>query len=179
LDFRWTGEAADAPYLIEVNPRFWGGLIQAIESGWDYPWHLYRLAAEGHIEKPAEGRYDVRTETPLLGLLATLQELSEEDRRLDDLKQAWKDSRKTFREQSKRAGLRQLFSGLKDFVDVKGRIAEAKEKFEVHKDNVYDLLSKDDPKAVLGLLYPIAVFMKHGKVNMDLLVSEGEAEEKG
>ncbi len=174
LDFRWTGKEGDEPYLIEVNPRFWGGLMQAIESGWDYPWHLYRLAAEGHIEPPQQGRYDVRTETPLIGLLATLQELSENDHRLDELKNTWRKSMAEFKDGSKRAGLKQLFSGLKDYVDLEGRAEEAQTQFEVHKNSVYELLSKDDPLPVLGLLYPIAVFMKHGKVNMDLLVSEGE-----
>ena len=29
------------------------------------------------------------------------------------------------------------------------------------------------PLPVLGLLYPLAVFLKHGKLNMELITSEG------
>ena len=173
IDFRWTGEPDAAPYLIEVNPRFWGGLSQAIESGWDFPWLLYRLAVDGHVEPPTEARYDVRTEAPILGLLATLQEISENDNRMDDLKKAWRRAGHEFKDGSKRAGIRKMFSGLKDFVDIKGRASNLKEMLEVHKHNVYDVLSLDDPLPVLGVFYPLAVFLKHGKVNMELLTSEG------
>lgn len=34
------------PYLMEINPRFWGSLQLAIDSGIDFPWLLY-LASTG------------------------------------------------------------------------------------------------------------------------------------
>ncbi len=177
LDFRWTGNESDPAHLIEVNPRFWGGLKQAIASGWDYPWLLYRLAVDGKVESPEEGRYDVRTETPILGLLATLKEISENDRRMEDLKEAWRRARHEFKDGSKRRGLRKTVKGLKDFLDVKNRVSEAKKMLDVHKNNVYDVLSVSDPLPTLGVLYPLAVFFKHGKVNMELLTSEGGPKE--
>jgi len=66
LDFRWEGTPETTPYLIEVNPRFFGGLIQSVESGWDYPWLLFQLAVKGHIDPVEKIRTDVRTETPVL-----------------------------------------------------------------------------------------------------------------
>jgi hypothetical protein len=30
-------------YLMEINPRFWGSLQLAIDSGVDFPWYLYEL----------------------------------------------------------------------------------------------------------------------------------------
>jgi len=36
--------------LLEVNPRFWGSLQLAIESGMDFPYLLFRLAIDGDIE---------------------------------------------------------------------------------------------------------------------------------
>ena len=33
----------------------------------------------------------------------------------------------------------------------------------------------EDPLPSLGFLYPMAVFLKHGKVSTELLVSEGRA----
>ena len=62
---------------------------------------------------------------------------------------------------------------LKDYFDVKVRYNKAKQLLEEHKDNIYDVLSKDDPMAALGVLYPLAVFFKHGKVNLELITGEG------
>jgi hypothetical protein len=176
VDFRWDGSDDNDPSLIEVNPRFWGGLNQAIASGWDYPWLLYRLAVDGHVETPTDTRTDVRTETPLLGFLSTMQEIAENDKGMDSLKGAWGDAKEEFREGSKRAGVRKLFSGLKKFVKGEDRVAEAKRLLEVHKDNVFDVLSSDDPLPVLGVLYPLAIFLKHGKVNLELITGEGGPE---
>ena len=85
---------------------------------------------------------------------------------------AWKGARGEFREGSKRAGIRKLLSGAKEFFEGKARVARARELIEEHKDNVYDVLSSDDPLAALGILYPLAVFLRHGKVNMELLTGE-------
>jgi predicted ATP-grasp superfamily ATP-dependent carboligase len=37
------------PYLIDVNPRLWGSLTQAIASGVDFPYLIYRLAKDGDV----------------------------------------------------------------------------------------------------------------------------------
>lgn len=36
--------------LIEINPRFWGSLNLAIQSGVDFPWMLYQMARGERIE---------------------------------------------------------------------------------------------------------------------------------
>jgi predicted ATP-grasp superfamily ATP-dependent carboligase len=41
-----TGES----WLLEVNPRFWGSLALAIQSGVDFPHLLYQMATEGDVE---------------------------------------------------------------------------------------------------------------------------------
>lgn len=172
LDFRWDGTPDGEAYLIEVNPRFWGGLIQAVESGWDYPWLLFRLAAEGHVELEDEQRFDIRTETPVLALLATIQDLADSDQGMKVLHTAWKETKGEFRDGSKRGGVRALLQGVKDALDMKTRFSEAKRLFQDHEDNVYDVLSSADPMPALGVLYPLAVFLRHGKVNMELLTGE-------
>ena len=173
LDFRWEGKPEAQPHLIEVNPRFFGGLIQSVESGWDYPWLLFQLAVEGHIEPVKEIRTDVRTETPILAFLATMQEIAENERGMKALTDSWEQAKEEFRTGSKRQGARKLFQGVKDYFDVKVRYNKAKQLLEEHKDNIYDVLSKDDPMAALGVLYPLAVFFKHGKVNLELITGEG------
>ena len=49
------------PYLIDINPRFWGSLVQGIASGVDFPGMICRIAAEGDVP-PVEGfRTGVKT----------------------------------------------------------------------------------------------------------------------
>lgn len=48
------------PKLLEVNPRFWGSLQLAIESGIDFPFLLFRLALEGDIEPVMDYNVGVR-----------------------------------------------------------------------------------------------------------------------
>jgi predicted ATP-grasp superfamily ATP-dependent carboligase len=173
LDFRWEGTPETQPYLIEVNPRFFGGLIQSVESGWDYPWLLFQLAVEGHVEPVTKTRSDIRTETPVLAFLATLQEIAQNEQGMAALTDSWQHAKQEFRTGSKRRGIRRLFRGVKDYFDVKNRVKKAKQLLEEHKDNVYDVLSSDDPLAALGVLYPLAVFLRHGKVNLELITGEG------
>lgn len=44
VEFRVSADGT--AYLMEVNPRFWGSLQLAIDSGVDFPWWLY-LASTG------------------------------------------------------------------------------------------------------------------------------------
>jgi len=37
------------PYLIDINPRFWGSLAQAIASGVDFPGLVYQIALKGDV----------------------------------------------------------------------------------------------------------------------------------
>ena len=173
LDFRWEGTPEARPRLIEVNPRFFGGLIQSVESGWDYPWLLFQLAVKGHIDPVSNIRTDVRTETPILAFLATLQEIAENERGMKALTDSWEQAKAEFRTGSKRQGIRQLFRGARDYFDVKARFNKSRQLLEEHKDNIYDVLSRDDPFAALGVLYPLAVFLRHGKVNLELITGEG------
>jgi hypothetical protein len=66
-----------------------------------------------------------------------------------------------------------MLGGLEGFLDVEERRRKAHELLEVNHHNVYDVLSREDPLPALGILYPLAVFLRHGRVNMELLTSEG------
>ena len=156
-----------------MNPRFWGGLIQAVESGWDYPWLTFQLASSGKINLDEERRLNVKTEIPILAFLATLNELSHSEAGEAALKDGWKKAKAEFQDGSKRAGLKALFKGLKSGLNPKARLAEAQRVLADHKHNVYDVLSKEDPGPAFGIFFPLAVFLKHGKVNMDLITGEG------
>ncbi|MGD9162989.1 MAG: ATP-grasp domain-containing protein [Desulfobacteraceae bacterium] len=177
IDFRWDGSPDNKPYLIEVNPRFFGGLIQSVESGWDYPWLLFQLASQGHIGSDIEIKKDVRTETPILAFLATVQEIADNEKNMAALKNSWENAKEEFRTGSKRQSILSLAKGVKDYFDMKVRFNKTKQLLEEHKNNIYDVLSRDDPLAALGVLYPLAVFLRHGKVNLGLITGEGTPEE--
>jgi len=49
------------PVLIEVNPRFWGSINQAIASGVNFPYLLYKMATEGDIEPVLKYKLGVKT----------------------------------------------------------------------------------------------------------------------
>ncbi|WP_342304725.1 ATP-grasp domain-containing protein [Methanolobus sp. ZRKC5] len=49
------------PYLIEVNPRFWGSINQAVSSGVDFPNLLYDMAVEGDVQPVFKYKEGVKT----------------------------------------------------------------------------------------------------------------------
>jgi predicted ATP-grasp superfamily ATP-dependent carboligase len=175
IDFRWTGKDDSPAWLIEVNPRFWGGMPQAVEAGWDYPHLLYRLAVDGKVDPVEPHATDVRTETPLVGLLATLHEVIHDEPRMEAMKCAYEKLKNGYVRGNRRRALRAFVNNFKDAADVSGRLERMKELFSDHRNSVSDVFKWEDPMPALGVLYPMAVFLKHGKVSTELLVSEGRA----
>jgi predicted ATP-grasp superfamily ATP-dependent carboligase len=170
IDFRWDGE--NKPYLIEVNPRFWGGLGQSVESGWSYPYHLFRLAVDGHIAPLTPKSKDVKTFNPCLISMLMLQEFVEARDMKSDLGMAFK----AYGEELKEKG--DHFKALEKFSDKPAdaiipvdRFKAVKSVLGANKGAVNELFKKRDPLPLLGLLYPLAVFLKHGKVSADMLVT--------
>jgi predicted ATP-grasp superfamily ATP-dependent carboligase len=48
VEFKYD-ERTRRSWLLEVNPRFWGSLALAIQSGVDFPYLLYRMAVDGDV----------------------------------------------------------------------------------------------------------------------------------
>jgi predicted ATP-grasp superfamily ATP-dependent carboligase len=174
IDFRWDG--TDAPYLIEVNPRFWGGLAQSVESGWDYPYWLYRLAVDGTIPEMNPESHDVKTFNPYLLTLILLQEfVNTRKNPIQDITQALQLFGKDARTDLVKAS-GQLF---KDITDVPAsRLRAVEEILHANKGAVGEIFKLKDPLPVLGLLYPLTVFLKNGKISPELLVSKPGNEQK-
>jgi predicted ATP-grasp superfamily ATP-dependent carboligase len=69
-ELRWHGpcqadfiveHGTGTPYLIDVNPRLFGSLTQAIASGVDFPYLIYRLAKEGDVPPVASFKTGIVT----------------------------------------------------------------------------------------------------------------------
>lgn len=69
VEFKVTADGA--PYLMEVNGRFWGSLQLAIDAGVDFPWLLYQLATGQPVDHSDGYPTEVRSRW-LLGDLARL-----------------------------------------------------------------------------------------------------------
>ena len=171
LDFRME-PGKGTPWLIEVNPRFWGGLNQSIESGVDYPYLLFQMAVEGNIRPVTRVKTEVRTETPVMAFLATLHEIVYDESRVEGMKEALAEAKTNFRPGSRRSALRQLFRDLQQAAEFKDRFDEIRRLIGDHSSTVYDVLSLEDPLPVLGILYLLAIFIKHGRISTELLISE-------
>ncbi|MFB0526575.1 MAG: ATP-grasp domain-containing protein [bacterium] len=59
VEFKLTKDGT--PVLIEVNPRIWGSINEAVASGVDFPFLLYQLAFEREIPEVLEYKIGMRT----------------------------------------------------------------------------------------------------------------------
>ena len=172
VDFRVAEDGR--PYLIEVNPRFFGGLPQSIAANVDYPYLLYRIAIGEAIEEQPEVDYAKRTETPIVGLLATLEEIANDEARLAELRTLADEFRRIPQADHKRQQLRRFLDQLKAVARPDNVREYLRQMFDKHADAINDVVCGDDPLPALGALYPVALMLKHGTLSTAILVSEQE-----
>ncbi len=174
LDFRWD-EGADGtavePSLIELNPRLFGGLPQAVAAGVDYPWMLFQLAL-GHTPQPPTVDPTVRTETPVLGLIASLQAVGAEAEpgaalvRLREAVQAREHGEALW------PRVQRLLAELGRTADPRPLVERLSGALALHRGTINDVFRTDDPLPVLGVLYPLTVALKHGSLSTAVVLSE-------
>ena len=173
VDFRIPDDGPAC--LIEVNPRFFGGLPQCIAANVDYPHLLYQIAIGEIIEQPPEIDYEKRTETPLVGLLATLEEIAHHDeRKLAELRTLGDEFKQIPAADDKRQQFQRFLDQLKTVTSPTNIREYLRQMFEKHAGTINDVVSADDPLPALGALYPLALMLKHGKLSTAVLVSEHE-----
>ena len=169
IDFRWDG--ASEPWLIEANPRFWGGLAQSIESGWVYPVWTYSLAIDGQIEPQKPEKIDVRTSNPGLMMLRMIQDFVDARDSMPAIAQAWNEFNYE-RKKKDVAAVMQLVKKVVGAVDLPARLRAVVKLIKEERGAVNEYFSWDDPFPALGLIYPLMVFIKHGAITPELLVGE-------
>jgi len=162
------------PYLIEVNPRFFGGLPQCIAANVDYPYLLYQIAIGEPVSEQPEIDYAKRTETPIVGLLATLEEIANDETKLAQLRRVADELKRVPGADGKRQQFRRFLDQLKTVAHPRNVRQYLHDMFEKHTDTLNDVIQSDDPLPALGVLYPITLMLKHGKLSTAMLVSERE-----
>jgi len=170
----WRVDPQGKAFLIEINPRLFGGLPQAVASNVDYPYLLFRIACGEHVTETPRVSYDVRTEAPVVGLLSTLEEIAHDERLLERLKLVAREFKALGRTPIKDLRLKPLWEALRAAAhtrDIRRIIHEA---FEKHADAINDVLQAEDPAPVLGLLFPLVLMLKHGKLSLALVTGESD-----
>ena len=74
VEFKFN-EARKKAWLIEVNPRFWGSLALPVASGVDFPYLLYKIAAEGDVQPLSRYETGIRARWILGDILAVIDEI--------------------------------------------------------------------------------------------------------
>jgi predicted ATP-grasp superfamily ATP-dependent carboligase len=175
LDYRIEEDGTS--HLIEINPRIFGGLPQCVASNVDYPHMLFRIASGERIESPPEVRTDVRTETPVISLLATIDDIARDPDRLEKLETLRRELEKPLTEDLEDVEPKKLIAALRDVADPGDLRDYLRGQFEKNVGAIDDIIQKDDPLPALGFLYPVALMLKHGKVSLGTLTSEAELSE--
>jgi predicted ATP-grasp superfamily ATP-dependent carboligase len=172
LDFRKSDDGP--PYLIEVNPRFFGGLHQAVAANVDYPHLVFQIASGQPVERSPEVDYSARTEAPVVGLLATLQDMAHDEKVLDRVRDVRDEWRRVGNTDLEEVRLRPFFSALKKVTNPKDIYQYVRGMFDKHRDSIDDIMQRDDPLPVLGVLFPVALMLRHGRLSMGVMTSEAE-----
>lgn len=172
IDFMWTGDPDDPPHLIEVNPRFWAGLFQSVESGIDFPWLTYQLAAFGDLYQGVdEAEIGTKTKVPGLWLAGGLSDAfatkSESPKMRDDPLE-WSD----FMEDAKGRDFSALWTRLKTAFGDTNQFDQAVARLRLQRRHAREakseLMLDDDPAISLGVFYVLSSLARHGELPAEL-----------
>lgn len=172
LDFRWTGAPADAPQLIEVNPRFWAGIFHSIQTAVDFPWLLYLQTIGKPLDHVGQPNIGARTKTPGVWLLAAIEEVAASAPRSAAASQAWRDIR-TRLTAGQWADLRRDLgqaTGVQSLGEITGRLRAA---LAQGRGAPSELSEADDPLVGLGALFVLSSLVKHGRLPDELTYETG------
>jgi predicted ATP-grasp superfamily ATP-dependent carboligase len=162
IDFRWDG--CSEPWLIEVNPRFWAGLFHTVESGVDFPWMLYELAATGQVMEQSHPRLGQRTRVGGLYMLSAIQEIAESDEGFAAAKAAWGSASQRFKSGRLLEAARELGRAATEGMHgltVADRLGSA---LASAKNAPNELFRSHDPLVSLGALFIIASLLRYGRL---------------
>lgn len=161
LDFRWNGRPDSEPYLIEVNPRFWAGLFQSVESGLDFPLLLLRLTLDGDVEAQARIGLGKRTKIPGLWLLGAVQDVAASDEGFSKLSDVWDEAQSRIQGRELREAFSVLSGSVESGIGLKALISRLRMIVREGRAAKNDIFYRDDPFIVLGVMFILGSLIRH------------------
>lgn len=173
LDFRWTGDPADEPKLIEVNARFWAGIFHSIQTAVDFPWLLYLQTIGAPLDPVGQPNIGGRTKVPGVWLLAAIEEVAASAPRLGAADEAWTAIRARLGAR-RLAGLREQLAQATGVLSLGEILAHLRTALSQGRDAPSELSDDDDPLIGLGALFVLSSLVKHGRLPEELTYEAGE-----
>jgi len=171
LDYRMDRDKK--PYLIEANPRFWGGLNQSVSSNVNYPLLAYRIATEGDCETVTKYDKSVRTENLVTAVMALLDEIRKDSRKKKELAKLGRYWQKAFSKKGEfQKNMQRFFAQLHLLNQKKYTLKTVSEFIHRRKLVKDDILDIEDPFVVMGIFYPVNLILKYGKIDKMMLTGE-------
>ena len=164
IDFRWTGRAEDKPYLIEVNPRFWAGIFQSVESGIDFPWLLYHLYAFGSVPYAGEADTTTKTRLPGLWVAGAIKDAFSTDADMDGAKADWTEMVSEMKDGDFGMAFDSLKSAFIKVTNFDDAVALLQRQSRHASEAKSEIPIADDPMASLGVFFVLSSLLRHGKL---------------
>lgn len=165
IDYRWSGEPAETPCLIEVNARYWAGLFHSIASGIEFPWLHYQLTTTGKAESPRKARIGQKTKIPLVWLLAVAQDVAADDGYANRLSAALHSDKEGH------GSMRQLMSVARSALDIPGLVHYVRDVLDASKEakgSADDFILPEDANAALGVMFIASSLVRTGHLPPEL-----------
>ena len=105
-----------------------------------------------------------------MGFLATLREAAESAIGWKGLEDAWAEARESLAEGEVRTAMESLMEGLAPEEEAESRLEALRRLLDERASTVSQLSAGDDPRAAIGLLYPLVVFWRRGRLDPGALV---------
>lgn len=169
FDFVWSGDPDGTPAIIEVNPRFWGGLFQSVESGIDFPWMLYELCVRGTVPEAGPACLGTRTKTPFVWLLSALRDVVDSEESFEAVAARRREVFEHLRDGEVRDGVRAGAAWLAGSLGAGGRLGtRVQELLAEGRGARSEILDGDDPWAALGVLFVLGSLLRRGRLPQEV-----------
>ncbi|MCD8570516.1 MAG: ATP-grasp domain-containing protein [Alphaproteobacteria bacterium] len=164
IDFMWDENADSKPWLIEINPRFWAGLFQSVESGIDFPWLLYELTVKGSVPPAGPAKVGQKTKVPTVWLFSAIQDILKSDKDRTAMDGSWEDVLDHIESRSIKEGLRDLDKAIARKMSYKDAYQSLKKIMQEVRDAKSELPLKEDPFIIFGIMFIFSSLIRHGRL---------------
>lgn len=164
IDFMWDEDENSIPNMIEVNPRFWAGLDHSLKSNVDFPWLLYRLFVDGHVEADDDVAIGHKTKLPGLSTLSRIEALLGTSFNFEKLHKKWPQITKNLKNHDIKQATKLFKQALDDSLSFREALHIFMDMTLEAKQADSIAYGDDDPFVGLGFLFVLSSLIKHGEL---------------